>query len=103
MQVFDQAGNLVRTIKTDPLASGKHSVKWDGESDNGEEFPDGNYYFSVKATDGEGNNVGALAMHKRNCFVSIHCAIWKVLVFGDNFFANLICFLNGSKNFSAEA
>jgi len=62
VQVYDQAGNLVRTIESDALASGKHSVTWDGESDNGEDFPDGNYYFSVKAEDGDGNNVGARAL-----------------------------------------
>ncbi len=57
VQVYDQAGNLVRTIEAGALASGKHSVAWDGENDNGEEFPEGNYSFSVKAKDASGGDV----------------------------------------------
>jgi len=62
VQVYDQAGNLVRTIETNGLAAGKHSVIWDGEGNNGEDFPEGEYSFTVTATDGNGTEISSYAL-----------------------------------------
>lgn len=64
VQVMDQAGNVVRVLKTNSLAEGDHAITWDGKNDHGEEVPEGNYSFSVSAKDGDGNSIYATAMIK---------------------------------------
>lgn len=59
IEVKDQAGNVVKTINANALSSGDHSVEWDGTNEHGEEMPEGDYSFTVKAKDASGIDVGA--------------------------------------------
>lgn len=52
--IFNEAGQLVRTLETAPTA-GKHTVDWDGKDSDGAQLPDGIYGFSVAARDSEQN------------------------------------------------
>lgn len=54
--IFNEAGQLVRTIEAVPTA-GKHTVNWDGKDSDGAQLPDGIYGFSVPARDSDKNTL----------------------------------------------
>lgn len=58
IQIRDEAGNVVRTVKLDNQLEGSQSFTWDGETNQGETAPPGKYTFSVKATNADGQAVG---------------------------------------------
>ncbi|MEE9553073.1 MAG: flagellar hook capping FlgD N-terminal domain-containing protein [candidate division Zixibacteria bacterium] len=57
IQVYNQSGGLVRTINSDDLDEGMNSISWDGKDDGGTNVAEGEYTFSVTATDTEGESV----------------------------------------------
>lgn len=64
VNIYDPAGNLVRTIETNGLDGGEQSLEWDGKNNNGEDLPGGNYRFEVEAKDPQGERVGAVTISK---------------------------------------
>lgn len=57
--IKNEAGLVVRTITTGGQERGMNTVDWDGTNDAGEQLPEGNYTFSVAATDLSGEAVAA--------------------------------------------
>lgn len=57
LQIFNDEGNLVRTLVDQSPEEGNSSLVWDGENDTGQSLSAGPYYFVPKATNGEGNAV----------------------------------------------
>jgi flagellar basal-body rod modification protein FlgD len=58
--VYDNEGNLVKTIEQDgPFDEGVNEVSWDGTDQNGTQVPKGEYTFKVSAEDAEGDRVDA--------------------------------------------
>jgi flagellar basal-body rod modification protein FlgD len=55
--VYDDEGNLVKTIEAGPMAEGSGSVSWDGTDVNGHAVDAGEYSFNVSAEDNEGGRV----------------------------------------------
>lgn len=60
VNIYDQEGSNVRTIKIDPQGAGVHTVEWDGKNNLGEGVSQGEYTFSVTAKDAEGKSFDAL-------------------------------------------
>jgi flagellar basal-body rod modification protein FlgD len=57
INIYDYAGNLVRTIEVGALNAGEQTIEWDGTDNEGNKFPDGKYVFEVLATDVNGDMV----------------------------------------------
>ncbi len=57
VKVYDDNGNLVRTLKPGALPSGRNRLPWDGKDSEGNSLPLGNYSFQVEATDSNGNSL----------------------------------------------
>lgn len=57
VNVYNENGELVRTIEKSNLESGDGSVSWDGRTDAGSEAGDGKYSFQVKAYDEDDNEI----------------------------------------------
>ncbi len=49
IKIYDQQGELVRTIEKGEQAAGEHEFVWDGQDDFGETLSDGAYTFEVSA------------------------------------------------------
>ena len=49
--IYDEDGNLVKTISASDLSAGKNTIEWDGTDDSGEEVADGDYTYEVTLTD----------------------------------------------------
>jgi hypothetical protein len=49
IQVFNVAGQVVRTLVDAPVEAGVHSVRWDGTNDSGKPVASGLYYYRVNA------------------------------------------------------
>jgi len=49
VSVFDISGQLIRTLTDQRQSSGKHTVIWDGESDNGRKMNNGTYIFQIES------------------------------------------------------
>ena len=64
VKIYDEAGNVVRTIEASGLAAGKRSLEWDGLGNDGQELPGGNYRFSVEAENVKGDQVQAQTLTK---------------------------------------
>ena len=59
VKIYDEAGNLVRTISSNELGKGDNTVEWDGRDDQGTKLSEGRYTFSVEAKDGNGTGIPA--------------------------------------------
>lgn len=57
VKIYDEAGNLVRTMEYRGMNSGKQSLEWDGLNENEEQLPGGNYTFQVEATNSDGDTL----------------------------------------------
>lgn len=51
LRVFNAKGALVRTLRSEHLAAGSHSVVWDGRSDRGAAVSSGLYFYRLDAAD----------------------------------------------------
>ncbi|MBN2694094.1 flagellar hook assembly protein FlgD [bacterium] len=60
IQIYNEAGQLVRTIEKDSVPAGSHYVDWDGTKENGYQLPDGNYKVSITAQDGSGSSISVI-------------------------------------------
>jgi hypothetical protein len=49
LHVFDASGRLIRTLLDRQLAPGRHSVSWDGRSQDGRTVPSGTYFYRLNA------------------------------------------------------
>jgi flagellar basal-body rod modification protein FlgD len=59
VEIYDEDGDLVRTMEYDNMDEGRHVVTWNGEDDAGRDLSSGEYTFKVRAADGAGSTVGA--------------------------------------------
>jgi flagellar basal-body rod modification protein FlgD len=59
INIYNDSGALIRTIRIEDLEEGMNSCNWDGNDDSGTKVAGGQYTFSVSATDNAGNVVGA--------------------------------------------
>lgn len=57
IEIYDEDGTLVRTLKPGTLPSGRNRLHWDGKDSEGNSLPLGNYSFQVDATDSNGNSL----------------------------------------------
>lgn len=62
VQIFDSAGQLVRTITGGAASAGTNSLVWDGKGNNGKVIPAGTYSVSVAATDAAGTKFSGTPM-----------------------------------------
>lgn len=49
--IYDKAGNLVKTIKETNVSAGENTITWDGKDSDGNQMADGIYDFEVFAYD----------------------------------------------------
>ncbi|MBX2818743.1 MAG: flagellar hook capping protein [Rhodothermaceae bacterium] len=59
VEIYNPAGQLIRTESLSNLDSGQHTFEWDGKSGEGEQQLNGQYSFKVTATDPEGATVNS--------------------------------------------
>ena len=59
IEVYNPAGQLIRTESLSNVDEGLHSFEWDGKDGEGENQFSGQYSFKVTASDTEGNSVNA--------------------------------------------
>ncbi len=57
VNIYDENGNLVKTIDDLPTSGGDHKLSWDFSDNNGNKVPKGNYTFEVKAKDMSDNKM----------------------------------------------
>ncbi len=57
INIYDEAGSLVKYIENGPLGEGKQSVEWDGTDNSGNTLPEGIYKFEVMAVNANGDKV----------------------------------------------
>ena len=57
VNIYNEHGALVRTIKEEDISSGDHKLSWDFSDDNGKKLPEGSYRFEVTAKDTKGENM----------------------------------------------
>lgn len=57
IEIYNPAGQLIRTESLSNLDSGEHTFEWDGNDGEGEQQLQGSYTFQVSASDTEGNSV----------------------------------------------
>jgi len=57
INIYDEAGSLVKYIENGPLGEGKQSVEWDGTDNGGNTLTGGIYKFEVMAGDVNGDKV----------------------------------------------
>lgn len=61
IQIFDDGGNLVRTLTDSSPEVGNGSMVWDGKNDTGQSYSAGIYHIVPRAVNGEGNSVTVAA------------------------------------------
>ncbi len=59
IKVYDESGDLVRTIDAGYQKAGEHSFTWDGRNGSGDKVESGHYTFEVEALNSDGNEVTA--------------------------------------------
>jgi len=57
INIYDEAGNLVKYIENGPMGEGKQSVEWDGTDNSGNTLPEGIYKFEIMAVDANSDEV----------------------------------------------
>lgn len=57
MNIYDAAGNYVKTIESGALSAGEQTLNWDGTDQDGNKVYDGAYTFEVSAVDSDDNMV----------------------------------------------
>ena len=71
IKVYDDQGQLVRTMTMGSQEAGNYDVAWDGCDDSGNALEDGLYRFEVEALDADGNSVATLSTVTGRC-ASVH-------------------------------
>lgn len=59
IKIYDENGQLVKTIDAGKQNGGDNTFAWDGTSNSGSDLPEGNYTFAVEATDDSGATVSS--------------------------------------------
>ncbi len=59
VKIYNEAGEVVKTLENVPLSAGDHKLSWDFTDDDGNTVPEGDYTFKVEAQDSEGNDIDA--------------------------------------------
>jgi flagellar basal-body rod modification protein FlgD len=62
ISIYDEQGTVVRTMSLKAMGSGDHTITWNGENNEGEDLPEGNYTFSVTATGADGNAIDSYTL-----------------------------------------
>lgn len=57
MNIFDQNGNIVRTVQLGAQAAGDHEFKWDGKDWKGKTLPEGVYFLAMAAEGEDGSAI----------------------------------------------
>ncbi|NIA30319.1 MAG: flagellar biosynthesis protein FlgD [Actinobacteria bacterium] len=57
VEVYSSTGERIRKINFGLQAEGVHNGVWDGKNNSGQDMPAGKYYFSISASDAEGNSI----------------------------------------------
>ena len=57
MNIYDVAGNYIKTVESGALSAGEQTLKWDGTDQDGNKVYDGAYTFEVSAVDTDDNMV----------------------------------------------
>ena len=57
--ILDGAGQVVDTISMQSVATGDHTITWDGKRSNGEKLPPGEYTFTITATNAAGEEIAS--------------------------------------------
>jgi flagellar basal-body rod modification protein FlgD len=60
VNIYDEGGDLVKTIEAGAMDAGRQTVQWDGTDQNGNPVADGNYTFEVMAVDADDQHVEAV-------------------------------------------
>lgn len=60
INIYDETGNLVKTIEKGVMEAGRQTVDWDGTDKNGNQAADGDYAFEVMAIDADGQEIQAI-------------------------------------------
>jgi len=64
IEVIDDAGNVVRTLTVSGGTAGTNLINWDGCDDDGDLLPDGQYDFTVSASDAGGKAVAVFPFYR---------------------------------------
>jgi flagellar basal-body rod modification protein FlgD len=59
VKIFDDSGNLVKTITTTGKNKGENAFTWDGTNEQGQSVDPGKYKFTVEAKDTSGGSIAA--------------------------------------------
>jgi len=65
IEIIDSDGHVVRTLTTTGTA-GTNTLNWDGLDGSGNTLPDGEYSFTISATDASGNKVASYPSYRGN-------------------------------------
>ena len=57
IQIYDDDGNIVRTIQDGTKGTSKQTLVWDGNNQQGVKCPDGDYTFKITAADNKGQPI----------------------------------------------
>ncbi len=60
VNIYNDAGNLVKTIDQGAMEAGRQTVVWDGTDQNGNQMQDGDYTFEIMAVDANDQDVKAI-------------------------------------------
>lgn len=66
IEITDSDGNVVRTLTITGATSGTNALTWNGCDDDGNTLSNGNYSFTVTATDASGNDVASYPSYRGN-------------------------------------
>jgi len=59
VKIYDESGNLVKTMSVEGKDKGDNTFAWDGTDDHGQNAGDGKYKFTVEAKDNVGGTVSS--------------------------------------------
>jgi len=57
VSIMDESGNVIYSEEIGSLSAGENNWTWDGKDNNGQVVEEGNYTYTVQATDADGNTV----------------------------------------------
>jgi flagellar basal-body rod modification protein FlgD len=57
VEIYDEDGNLVKTLTPEDMSSGEQTITWDGTDEDGNPVAEGNYTYKVSAVNADGDSV----------------------------------------------